>query len=467
MIYLKTSIGVEIRREDLVITCLQSNFAAGVFTHFKRVTDFRSRERSEVRNEIDQFFKLNGLRRDGLVLGIPRSDVVVRYLDLPAEVADNLRQVVLYQVQSFEPTEEEKFYFDYIPLKAAPEAKRLSVLLVLVKRSLLDRHLEVLAELGIRPSAVMLGSVALANLFLRSGKEFGGKTFILADLSPNGIEISAVKDGSLVFSREESRPETIPWREFLMQELEAAAARMRMGPEDTIEKVVLCGEEGENVQREVHEALPDCELLASRVQLEMPLENQARIQGASVSLGLALSGLVHRPPLKLNLLPQNLRIQQNRWSFVPTVILGVSVLILLGALGFRQLVQQRILLRQLDQEIAALRVPVNRVQALRAEAEAVEKQILFVEGILRQRDMNLEVLQELTNILPADTFLNVYMNQRGSFQLSGASSAPSDLMPKLERSPLLMKVEQTGTVYRDAQTGKDRFNFSAKLEKKQ
>ncbi len=468
MIYLRTSIGVEIRQGDLLITCLQSNFTAGVFTHVKRIADYSSRDRAEVRREIDLFFKSKRLKRDGIVLGIPRQDVVIRYLDLPAEVADNLRQVVLYQVQAFEPTEEDKYYHDFALLPSTPGAKRLSVLLVMIKKSLLDAHLAVLREVGLKPTSVTTGSAALTNLFLRAGreKEFTNRTFILADLNPAGIEITALRDGSLLYSREGKRAQGAEWRDLLVSEVESAAARIRLGPDDTIEKIILAGEEAEAARRAVQEVLPDCALIGSQLQFEMPVENRPHLQEAAVSLGLAYSGITRRPPVRLNLLPQELRVRQTRWAYVPTVIFGLAVLVFLTGLGLRQVIQQRILLRKLDAEILALKDRVAKVQSVRAESEAVENKVRNIEGMLRQRDLNLEILQELTTILPQDTFLNVYMNQRGSIQLSGSSSNAPDLIPKLEQSPLLQNVIQRGTVFKDAQTGKDRFNFDAKVERR-
>ncbi len=467
MFYLRTSIGIEIRRGDLLITCLQSNFAAGVFTHLKRISGYASRDRTEVRREIDLFFKSKRLKRDGIVLGIPRQDVVMRYLDLPAEVADNLRQVILYQVQAFEPTEEDKYYHDFALLPSGPSAKRLSVLLVMIRKSLLDTHLAVLRELGLKPASVTTGSAALANLFIRSGKEreYANRTFILADLSPAGIEIVALRDGSLLYSREDKKPQGADWRDFLVGEVETAAARIRLGPEDAIEKIVLAGEEAEAARRDVNEVLPDCALIGSHIQFEMPVENRPHLEEAAVSLGLAYSGITRRPPLKLNLLPQELRYRQTRWAYVPAVILGLAIIVLLSGLGLRQVIQQRILVRKLDAEILAMKERVARVQTVRSESEAVENKVRYLEGVLRQRDLNLEILQELTKILPPDTFLNVYMNQRGSIQLSGSSASAPDLIPKLEQSPLLQNVVQRGTVFKDAQTGKDRFNFDAKVER--
>jgi hypothetical protein len=141
MIYFKTCVGIELRGEDMLIASLQSHFSGGTFTHFKRIANFRLSDTETLRREIQSFFKSNGLSKDNIVLGIPRKDIVMRYLDLPSEVGDNLKQVVRYQVQSFEPTEEDRFYYDYAVLKNSSAQKRLEILLVMVKKSLLDDHL--------------------------------------------------------------------------------------------------------------------------------------------------------------------------------------------------------------------------------------------------------------------------------------------------------------------------------------
>jgi Tfp pilus assembly PilM family ATPase/Tfp pilus assembly protein PilN len=465
MIYLRTSVGVEIRQDDLLISSLQRNLSGAVFTHFKRIRGYRLRDRAEVRREIDQFFKSNRLGHDEIVLGLPRRDVVVRHLELPPEVADNLKQVVLYQVQSFEPTEEEKFYYDYVPLRMNEGSKKLSVLLVMVKKSILDAHLSVLQELGLRPVTVTLGCAGLSNLFIQGTKGSERKTYILADLSPSDVEVMAVRDGALVYTRESTKPGGASWKDFLIHELELAAAKTRMSPEDAIEKIVLAGEESAAAQRELREDLTDCELISESVAFEIPVENRSHLQEAAVSLGLAHSGLSRRLPTKLNLLPHNLRTRQTPWAYVPAIALGAVVIALLAGLGLHRIFQERIVIRQLDQQIASLRGPVKRVQDLRAETEALEKKIRYVEGIFRQRDMNLEVLRELTTILPPDTFITSYDNPNGNITISGASPSPPDLILKLERSPVLMNVVPQGTVFRDQQTGKDRFSFQMKVER--
>jgi Tfp pilus assembly protein PilN len=463
MIYLKTSIGIEIRGNDLLLSCLRSNFSAAVFTSFARIRDFKTRDSAEVRSEIDEFMKGQKAGRDNVVLGIPRQDAIIRHLDLPREVEDNLKQVILYQVQAFEPTEEEKFYFDYAVL-SGKEAKRLLILLVMIRKSVLDGYLEVLREFGLIPVSVMVSSVALANLFLQTQADPAQKTFVLADLAPEGIEVLAVRDRTLAYSKHSVRQEGQSLKDLLLHEVELAAQKVRLGPEDTIEKVVFVGEESAAAHEEVIQDLGDCELLSSSIQFEMPPEQYAHLQEGTTSLSLAYSGIVRRPPMKLNLLPAELRVQQTRWAYVPSIIVGAFIVVLMAGLIFRQMVQEQILERKIDQEISSITGRVNQVQKLQAQTKNLEDKIAFLEGRVRNRDGNLELLQELTTILPQDTFLSMYTNRDCTITINGATSTP-DLIAKLERSPWFKNVVQRGEVFRDVQTGKDRFTVEAKCEK--
>ena len=274
----------------------------------------------------------------------------------------------------------------------------------------------------------------------------------------------ALRDRALVYSKRSVKQEGQTLGDTLRRELELAAAKARLGPEDTIEKIVLTGEESETAQQEVIQDLGDCELLSSGIQFEMPDEQHAHLQEGTTSLGLAYSGIVRRPPMKLNLLPAELQVQQTRWAYVPSIILGALIVVLLVGLGFRQMIQEQIMERKIDQEISAVTGRVNQVQKLQAQAKALEDRVTYLEGRVRNRDTNLELLQELTTILPQDTFLNMYTNRDCTITINGASSSP-DLMAKLERSPFLKNVVQRGEVFRDVQTGKDRFTLEAKCEK--
>lgn len=467
MIYLKSSVGIEMGQEDLLISCLRSNFAGGVFTDFVRISGYRQRNQEEVRNEIDGFFKRARVSRENVVLGIPRKDVIFRYLDLPSEVEDNLKQVVLYQVQSFEPTEDEKLCYDFVPIRDGHRGKNLRVLLAMIRKSILDAHLEFLRQIGIRPAAITAGSLALANMFLGTQNDGRDKTFILADLKPAGVELAVLRGGAVVCGREATKQDGTSWKQLLLSEMEVAVGKVRLDPEETIEGIIMAGETSEVAFQEIRDDVAGCELIGDRLRFEMPSQNKALLQEAATSLGLAYSGITRRLPMKLNLLPAEYRVRQKRWAYVPTIVLGLSIAVALAGLGLQKVIQEKILSGDLDLAIDELKGRVDHVNALKAQLDNLEKQTGSLEELLSRRDQNLEILQELTTLLPSDTYVTNYSNNDCTItvQCQGPPSTSPDVIPRLAKSSRLKDVTPQGVIYKNAQTGKDVFSFTAKCEK--
>ncbi len=466
MIYLKTSIGIELRGADMLIASLQSNFSGQAFTCYKRFPDYRLRNKQDLRQEINAFLKTNRLSKETVVLGVPRKDIVLRHLDLPAEVADNLKQVVEYQVQTLEPVDEDKFYYDYATPDVKENSKRLSILLAMIRKAVLDEHLEFLRDLGIKPTVVAASPMALVNIFLKNRKDLKDKTFMLADLTSEALDLATVHEGVLAYSREVPKESPRSWGDLILLEVDEAASKIRLGPDGFIEKIILAGESSEAAYEQIKAVIPECELVKNYLGCETPEENKAHLQEAAASLGLAYTGMARRPALKLNLLPPDLRLHQTRWAYIPAAILGTAVLALLIALGFHEIAQQSILAGEIEREISKYKAPVERVHALQKQTGEMEKKIASIEKTLKARDRNLEVLRELTEILPLDVYLTQYANKEGSITIGGMSGgSASDLMKKLEQSPLLKEVVQNGTIFKNTATGKYQFNFTMKLER--
>ncbi|MBN2242519.1 MAG: pilus assembly protein PilM [Acidobacteria bacterium] len=464
MIYLKTGIGIEMRGEDILLSSLQGNFSGGTFTHFKRVADYRHRDTLELRQEIQLFLKTNVLGQDNIVLGIPRGDIILRHMELPAEVSDNLKQAIRYQVQSFEPTEEESYYYDHAVLKRAGKNRRLSILLVMVRKSILDGHLQLMQEIGIQPAVVTSGTLALSNLFLQNARSLQDGTYILADAAPASLELLVLHRGMPVYSQETCKGADRSWKDLILGEIDEAVSRIRLGPESTIEQILLAGESSEQAHGELKEAIPECALLKNAIAVKSTPENRRYLQEAAAVNGLAHTVMTRRPALNINLLPEAFRVRQPRWAYISAAVLGLCILAFLAGLFLHGQVQDRRLLNELDGEISSLKNSVARVQDLRRKTEALKNEIHSMETLFRKKDRSLEVLRELTTILPDDTYLNNYVYRDGKLSIAGLSDSATDLIALLENSPLLRNVVQRSGIFRDTQSGKDRFSIEAELE---
>jgi hypothetical protein len=95
--------------------------------------------------------------------------------------------------------------------------------------------------------------------------------------------------------------------------------------------------------------------------------------------------------------------------------------------------------------------------------KSLEARITSIEDILRQEDRNIEILHELIQVFPRDTYLASYVNRDGTIQLTGRGSSSGDLIQKLERSPYFKDVAALAPLLESGP--KDMFNIGAKLEK--
>jgi Tfp pilus assembly protein PilN len=326
-----------------------------------------------------------------------------------------------------------------------------------------------LLEVGIRPVSVLGGSMGLSNIILQKfkTKEMQDKTYILADIRSSGLELVALRKGSIMYSREVPKESAQSWKDLIFREIDEAASKIRLGPEDALEKIFLAGESSQAAFDEIKSDLPDCALIRNSIQLDIPGENQIHVQEAASSIGLAYTDRIRRPPVRMNLLPMDRRIRQSRWAYVPTVICGIAIVALLAIMGIHRMIQNQKLLQQLDQEILLLAKPVQAVQSYRKQAEELEKKTAALEEILGKRDKNLEILRELTNAIPSDSFLRTYTckNQEGTLEIGGVSPSVSDLIRTLDKSPLLKDVGVRGSTFKDQQTKKDTFRIGANLER--
>ena len=464
MIYMKTGVGIELRQDDILLAAVQSNFSKASFTRFLRIADYPRFAHDDLNGVIDRFFRDNGLGRDSVVLGVSRKDCVIRHLDLPLEVKNNLEEVVRYQVQAFEPNEEDGFYYDYTLLEGAPGQKRLSVFITMVRKSFLDKQLAMLREIGIRPIIVACGSIGLSNMYLAAQKDVGKKTFFLANAGRSEMELFALRNGQLVYSRDVQKNETQGWGDLLIGEINEAAGRLRLGPDSIIEKIVLTGESSRDVYEEIKEHIPDCELLERDFPLTTAEINRQSVPEAAAACGLAFTAIAPRPAVRLNLLPPGLKRHQGPLGIAVAAALGAIIIMLLAGLWLIEPVQNSLRLAMLEEGTKKLEDPVRKVRGLETQGESLETQRKQLTELLGDRDRNLDILKHLTEVFPDDTYLASYRNNDGAISMNGQSGSFTDIDARLQKSPLL-NAQSKGT-RTTQQSGRETFQYDATLKQR-
>lgn len=451
----------------MILSCLKKGLKGWSLSNFKIINYYWQFNRADLEKELQQFLKKNSISRENIILGVPRDKVIVRFLELPREVEENLKEVIRYQVESLTPVEDETPYYDFVVVNKHSESPKLKVLLVLVKRAILDKYLNFLSEVKIFPNVVQISSVALYNLFLSRGNHLSLDTYLLFDLNEGNLELLAVRDKQLLYSKFIKLQDTSPSVDLLLGEMETALSNLSLD-DGQIENVFFSGKSTETVFDEFKARIKDSKLLSDNFPQEVNSHLQPfLLNNLTTSMGLALGTLTRKPPIAINLLPEEKRVKFKRISYIPTLVLLALIVILLVALSIREFLQERTLLTKLDREISALKPKVEEVRGIRKDIEAVEQKVRFIENIIDKQDNVLELLKDLTVKMPDNSFLqNLTVSNKGEISLGGLSGTPAtSLVQTIEKSPYLEKVELSSS-YKDPASGKERFAIKAKIKEK-
>ena len=128
------------------------------------------------------------------------------------------------------------------------------------------------------------------------------------------------------------------------------------------------------------------------------------------------------------------------------------------------LVHKRQVIRQLEPQLAEARQQAEAAQALRKKLEALRVQSHFLVEKKRGSLLVVEVLNDITHILPDDTWLNTLDIRNNEVQIRGESSGAALLIPLIESSRVLSNARFRSPVTQNPQGG-ERFHLSADIRR--
>ena len=284
------------------------------------------------RNAVAGIVRGAGVRTAEVVLRLPRDKVLRRLVDLPAAAAENLREVLGFEMDRHTPFKADEVYFDYRLEGSDPERKRIKVDLVVVPRTVADQAVQLARSWGLAPDRLAAGG---------EPAEAAARPFNL---------------------------------------LPASAFRTRTG-----------------LGRRLAVALLVVAALLAATALYLPLE------------------------------------------------------------------RERMLLAATEAELAKVRSEALAADGLKTQIEEMLQRGSFVVERKRGEYGAIELLDELTRLLPDHTWVLKFGLRDGRRTLSGASAKPTSLIGLLEQSELLAGVRFSSPVTMDQKIGLERFNLTAML----
>jgi len=364
-----------------------------------------------------------------------------REVVLPAAAAENLAQVVGYELDRFLPLTAAQVFYDYQILNQSETG--IHLLLMALPREPVEECLELLTRLDLRPVALEPGPVAVANAFAL----LGGKppsSWLLLQEEARGLELTCIRGRTLVFSRLlRTQPPQKPADALLAE----------------IQQLVNAGHPPQALGLCIQSATaPQITAAARQGNLTIITPDSFIIQGlppgkdlepgALPAMGAAFRGL-GKVPLRTNLLPPEERAAAGPSGFslnrLLLVVFMALILLWVGSL----MIHKRVLLYQVNQQLARLTPEVRGVEKQLEESRALAKQQQNLRH-LEKTPNRLNILKDLTQLIPQHTWLFNLRINRQNLEMGGLSKSAADLIPLLEKSGWLTKTEFASPIVTDA-----------------
>lgn len=171
------------------------------------------------------------------------------------------------------------------------------------------------------------------------------------------------------------------------------------------------------------------------------------------------SGVINR----VNLLPVQKRRKPRKAFRLVNYFLMLTVLLLILANLALPIWQKSRLALTLETQLAEAKTQSAEALALRSKLEQAELENKFLEDKKREALQLTLVLNELTLLIPDDTWVSNFELREGVVHLHGQSLASAALIPLIDASPIFRNVSFRSPVTQNRQNNTERFHISAEL----
>jgi Tfp pilus assembly protein PilN len=393
-------------------------------------------------------------RNAGITLAIPREWAILRTIEFPATVKENLTDVVSYEMDRLTPFAADDAYYDFTVV--GEHDGRVSLTVVAARADLIDQYVNALKEQGLRMERMGL---SLSNI--GTSCSFVGETqdFIFLEMDQAGYEAGFVHNNQLVsglgdvFAMTDERSMVSAVVEGLNPLIDTALER-GVSPVILSHAKDLVGPALEGRFRAPVKRVSDQDL---KSRLVGDRENVSFI-----AAGGLLESLWSRAK-GFNLLEKGLR-RRVKVPFGMTVILICLILASLVPYFLLPLEREGNRLAEIERQISLRRGEVKRVERLRKEVEGLRNEITTIREFKENTPMDLVIVKELTAVLPKTAWLTRTRVADAAVDIEGYASSASEILPKLEQSPHFKKVEFASPTIRDVRMNADRFVIKMEIE---
>ena len=437
-----TGCGVEIRGAHLNATAVKSRPGGVTLLGRMKIEDFQQRPPQEWGAEYNEFLK--GLRLSHLScsVSLPRQDVIVREIHLPAMPRKELAAAVGYQLEDLHPYEQDEVYYTFAPLRRNGEGLgQIPLAVVIAEKTKIDQYASAFEEASV---AVETFTVAAAAFYagVRVRWDSPPVPFVIADFHKESLEIYGEGKARPLFSAQFDLG-SIP----APRALQLAGADLRLEDADPASIVLIGGAPAGGSESEDEQ---DLELASTEIDgsltprsVEEILPDPESSDGAfdirrdAASLAVSLEAACPRLGWRANLLPPERRKRNARWMYLPAGVLAGALVLLGVAFLLRPFMQDRDYVDRVQAEVAKLDEVVAQVDQSLAETQQNKARLAVLESLRGRTEVDLRIVRELSNLLPDTVWLTRLEVNDDGVQIRGEGDRAAPLLGMINRAETL------------------------------
>jgi hypothetical protein len=341
---------------------------------------------------------------DLLLLGLPLAIFTIIHFTLPLAAAENLEAAVGYELMRHVPHELKGLYWRY---RCEEEEDRLAVSVTLAPKAEVDEYLSLFSAAGFNLSAVFPSLFLVAWMMREPGLYVGGNA--------GQRELVLFDGGAVTFQACAGFPGTADEDGFFAHNLPLAENR-GLG----FSRVFLWSQAAA-----VRETLQTLRPLFDLREVSQLPEN-VRLEWSlfPYSIDLISPAVIKRRRLWLKL-------EVAAALFLLAALIGQPLAVIAG--------KQRHL-HKLEKKLEVVRQEADKLSGTRKKNQLLIDHFELLAHEVRQQAVTIDVLKELTEVIPQDTWLRSLTIRSRKLYLSGTSSSATNVVKALEDSPLFKEV---------------------------
>ncbi len=143
------------------------------------------------------------IKNRNVATSVSGHSLIIKKIQLPLMTEEELEDQIQWEAEQYIPFEIDEVNVDFQILGPLPEEEgQMEVLLVAVKKDIIDDYTAVIAEAGLTPHVVDVDAFALENVFEVSYPEHLDKTVVLIDIGAGIMNINVLRKGVSSFTRD-------------------------------------------------------------------------------------------------------------------------------------------------------------------------------------------------------------------------------------------------------------------------